>query len=356
MRRREDELHPNDPRHGCTHLWEVWNRDDYDHYRDSVPRFVAEFGFQGPPAWSTLTSVVHDEPMDPFGPQMLIHQKAADGNLKLERGLGTHLPHWNSDADTAQVAMDDWHWLTQLNQARAVRFGIEHFRSHFPLNRGSIVWQLNDNWPVISWAAVDGHQIRKPLWYALREVYRDRFVTLQPRGDEQAPALVLHNDTDQPWSGEVSLSRCEAGGTALASGAVSFELAPRSARTVQLGSELIVPDDPAAEYLLADAGEQNRAWWYFVADPQLRLARPEEALQIEVEPTATGYAVHAAASALVKDLSLFPDRLDPGASVDSALITLAAGESHTFVVQTGCELDPAALAGPPVLRSVNDLC
>jgi beta-mannosidase len=85
-------LHPNDPRSGTMHVWDVWNQADYSTYRDHAPRFAAEFGFQGPPAWSTLTSVVHDEPLDPYGSQMLVHQKAGDGNLKLERGLGEHLP------------------------------------------------------------------------------------------------------------------------------------------------------------------------------------------------------------------------------------------------------------------------
>lgn len=42
---------------------------------------MPEFGFQGPPAWLTLTSVMHDEPLQPYGPQVLVHQKAEDGNL-----------------------------------------------------------------------------------------------------------------------------------------------------------------------------------------------------------------------------------------------------------------------------------
>src|SRR3546814_15438149 len=99
------------------HIWDVWNRVDYSHYRDYQPRFASEFGFQGPPAWSTLEYAVHDEPMDPFGPNMLVHQKATDGNEKLRRGLGEHLPEPHS--------FEDWHWTTQLNQARAVTFGIE---------------------------------------------------------------------------------------------------------------------------------------------------------------------------------------------------------------------------------------
>ena len=36
---------------------------DYTAYRDYSPRFVAEFGFQGPPTWATLTRAIHDEPL-----------------------------------------------------------------------------------------------------------------------------------------------------------------------------------------------------------------------------------------------------------------------------------------------------
>ena len=173
-----DYHHPNDFRSGTMHIWDVWNQLDYTHYRDYPARFVSEFGFQGPAAWSTLFSVVHDQPADPYGTQMLVHQKAHEGNLKLERGLGDHLPAWGSDG---VADMDDWHWLTSLNQARAVAYGIEHFRSLYPRNTGAIVWQLNDNWPVVSWAAVDYAGIRKPLWHALKRVYADRLLTFQPR-------------------------------------------------------------------------------------------------------------------------------------------------------------------------------
>ncbi|KPC69421.1 hypothetical protein ADL26_18285, partial [Thermoactinomyces vulgaris] len=53
-----------------------------------------------------------------------------------------------------------------------------------PHNTGTILWQLNDNWPVVSWAAVDFEGHRKPLWHALRDVYAPRLSTLQPRPSE----------------------------------------------------------------------------------------------------------------------------------------------------------------------------
>ncbi len=349
--------HPNDHRHGTMHVWDVWNKVDYRHYRDYPARFVSEMGFQGPPAWSTLTAVVHDEPMDPRGAQMLLHQKAIDGNLKLAQGLGDHLPMWPTEP---QVDIDDWHWTTQLNQARAVSYGIAHFRSRYPLNRGTVVWQLNDNWPVISWAAVDSHGIRKPLWYALRDVYAERFLTIQPRSDggDERPTLLLHNDSAAPWRGQVMISRRRTVGGAepLAHQEVSFALEPRAATAIRIDDDVFSTSSPAEEYLVADEESAGPAYWYPVEDPQLHLATQAEALDVAAERNGSGYAVRVSASSLVKDLTLFPDRLDPTAGVDTALVTLPAGRSHTFqVTSQQADLDLAALTRRPVLRSANDL-
>ncbi|WP_344840672.1 glycoside hydrolase family 2 protein [Kribbella ginsengisoli] len=336
-------IHPNDERNGTMHIWDVWNQVDYSYYRKYKPRFVSEFGFQGPPAWSTLTSVVHDEPLDPYGEQMLVHQKAFEGNLKLEKGLGDHLPIWKT--------MDDWHWTTQLNQARAIAYGVEHFRSLFPLNTGAIVWQLNDNWPVVSWAAVDGHGVRKPLWHTLKRVYSDRLLSVQPR--EDGLVVAAHNDTDVAWSTEVTVRRRSTakGGEVLASETFVLEVGARDGVLNSLPESVAVAGDAAAEYVEVRAAGGGTAYWYFVEDTQLQVVG--DAYTAEVAATADGYDVTVTATALAKDLALFPDRLEKDAKVDSCLVTLNAGESHTFHVTNASA--PVTPIGKPVLRSANDL-
>lgn len=333
-------VHPNDPAHGTTHIWDVWNQVDYDVYRDYRPRFVSEFGFQGPPAWSTLFSVVHDEPADPYGPLMLVHQKANDGNGKLERGLGAHI--------AAPQSIDDWHWATQLNQARAVRFGIEHFRSLHPLNQGAIVWQLNDCWPVISWAAVDGHGIRKPLWHALRAVYADRLATIQPR--DGGLALVLHNDSDAVWDAAVSVRVLSFEGDVRTATDASASVPARSALALPLD---VSSSDPAGEFVVADMSTGERALWYFDEDPALRLS--PTAVSASAQPADGGFVVRVRANSLAKDVTLLVDRADPAARVDRGLVTLLPGEEAEFRVTAPAGLDPEVFTGPLVVRSANDL-
>ncbi len=329
-----------DDAHGCKHIWDVWNQVDYTVYRDYVPRFVSEFGWQAPPTWATLTRAIHDEPLSPDSPGLLHHQKAVDGNGKLLRGL---LPHFDAPA-----SFDDWHYLTQVNQARAIQVGIEHFRSHRGVCMGAIVWQINDCWPVTSWAAIDGDARRKPLWYAMRDAFADRLLTVQPR--DGAVAVIGVNDTATAWSGDVVLRRVTFDGEVLAEATLPVQVAGRSVGTFPVPAHLANPADPTREVLVATL-DGARAWWFFTEDKHLAYAEPRYRTSVERLPD--GYAVTVTADTLLRDLSLFADRLAADAEVDRCLVTLLPGESVTFQVRTSATLEVADLTREPVLRTVN---
>ncbi|MFF5171353.1 glycoside hydrolase family 2 protein [Micromonospora sp. NPDC000089] len=339
-----EEIHPNDPAHGTMHIWDVWNDDDYTKYREYVPRFVAEFGYQAPPAYATLRRSISDDPLAHDSPGMAHHQKAIDGDLKLQRGLDAHLP--------APADFDDWHYLTQLNQARAIQLGVEHFRSYREVCSGTIVWQLNDCWPVTSWSAIDGDGRRKPLWYALRRAYADRLLTVQPR--DGGLALVAVNETGEAWTAPATVTRLTLTGEPRAKTSVDLDVPAYSAVTVELPADLARPEDARRELLVAEAGDSaERALWFFAEDRDADW--PAARYETTVEPADGGQRVRVTARTVLRDLTLFPDRLDPAAQVDDALVTLLPGESVTFTVTGGGSLDAAALTARPVLRCVNDI-
>lgn len=335
-------IHPNDPDNGSAHQWEHWNRVDYTDYRNHVPRFVAEFGWQGPPTWSTLTRAISDDPLTPESPGMLLHQKALDGNDKLTDGLVTHLPYQN---DT-----EDWHWAMSLNQATAVNVNIEHLRSWSPRNMGTVVWQLNDCWPVTSWAAVDGDGRAKPLLYAMKHGYRDRLVTVQPRGDGLSAVIV--NDSPHEWAGPLQLELRGFAGELVASTTVEVAVAARETVSVAVPAEVAAASVPNAQLLVATLGDERGIWFYVEARDSL-LAAPE--FETAVERTSSGYRVTVTAGTLLRDLSLLVDKLDAAASVDEMLVTLLPGERVTFAVTSAAHVDEAALVSPRVLRSANQL-
>ncbi|PJN27945.1 glycoside hydrolase family 2 protein [Kitasatospora sp. CB02891] len=308
--------HPNDVDHGTHHSWDVWNREDFAEYRATVPRFVAEFGWQAPPAHATLRRALPHETLAADSPGMLHHQKAGDGNGKLRRGLERHFD--------VPDDFDRWHYLTQLIQARAIATGIEHWRSHWPHCAGTIVWQLNDCWPVSSWAAVDGDGRRKPLHHELRRLYADRLLTLQPVDRDGAPRAALVNQSAEPWTTTLRLRRLDTTGRQLAEHTEEITVPPRAVHQLPLPDGMVTDHGASKEYLVADA-DGLRAVHFPTADRQFAYPRPE----FDLDVTAAGDGavdVRITARTLIRDLLLQPDRLHADATADRGLTTLLPGE------------------------------
>ncbi|MEU8675285.1 glycoside hydrolase family 2 protein [Streptomyces sp. NPDC048560] len=326
--------HPNDPRHGTHHSWEVWNRQDYAEYRSSVPRFVAEFGWQAPPAMATLRRALPGEDLAPDSPGMLHHQKAEDGNGKLNRGVARHFVLPEGD-------FDRWHYLTQVVQARAVAAGIEHWRAQWPVCAGTVVWQLNDCWPVSSWAAIDGDGRLKPLYHELRRVYADRLLTLQPEAGGLVVAVV--NQSATPWRTSVALRRWEADGTVVRESVLDVVAEPRSVVRLPVPADLLPAEHSSKEFLVADA-DGLRAVHFPVPDKEF--AYPAARFDVRLEPVAgrsDRVDVVVTAHTLVRDLLLQADRLGPEASTDCGLRTLLPGEETRIGISGHASTDADAV-------------
>ncbi|MFF6823542.1 glycoside hydrolase family 2 protein [Streptomyces longwoodensis] len=337
------EHHPNDPAHGTHHSWEAWNRRDYAEYRAGVPRFVAEFGWQAPPAVATLRRALPGEDLAPDSPGMLHHQKAEDGNGKLDRGIARHFALPDGD-------FDRWHYLAQVVQARAVAAGIEHWRSHWPVCAGTVVWQLNDCWPVSSWAAVDGDGRLKPLYHELRRVYADRLLTVQE--DPEAPVghlvIAVINQSGEAWHPHIGLRRLTADGAVLGSAGLDVAAAPHSVARVVVPHGLLPDATSAKEFLVADA-DGLRALYFPVPDQDFAYTAPryDVVVRSRADDEAGSVDVVVTARTLVRDLLLQADRLGPDATCDAGLRTLLPGESVRLRVrgaaETGANAVQAAL-------------
>jgi beta-mannosidase len=336
------DIDPNADAHGCKHVWDVWNKLDASHYRDHDPRFVAEFGWQGPPTWHTLTESISERPLSLDSPAMRNHQKATDGDLKLARGVAALFGEVED--------FDAWWFATQLVQARAVKTGIEHFRSLRGTCMGTIWWQLNDCWPAVSWSLIDSSGRPKPAWYALREVYRPRLVTVQPRGESLALCAV--NDSRDDWRVEGVVRRLRLDGSTVATMPVHFTAMSSSTVVAILDRVVSDTDDPTREMIVAEVGDE-RAWWWFCPDHQLPLVHPS----LRATATADGddLVIDVTTDVLVRDLVIVPDRLEAGAGVDRQVVSLLPGETARFRVTGLVPRDVPALLERPSCWSVADL-
>ena len=341
------ERHANDDRHGTNHVWDAWNTQDFTVHRRYRPRFVAEYGHCGPATHATLRRALPVSQLRPDSPGMIHRNRAEDGEAKLARRMEEHV--------RVPEDFDDWHYVAQLVQARAIRTAAQWHRASAPRTMGTIVWQLNDCWPVTSWAAIDGDGRRKPLWYELRRAYRDRLLTIQPEGEWTGPGtggalrLVASNETDATWRGRARLRRVTLGGDVQEERTIALDVPPRVTLDVAVIAPAVRPDDAA--FWIVDGEDGQRAEWFDRRDRDI--AYPEPRWRAHVESEGTTHRVTIEAGTLLRDLALFPDRIDRDAEVDEQLVTLLPGERRVFEV-TGCRTDdPEALARHPVLQCAN---
>jgi len=108
-------------------------------------------------------------------------------------------------------------YASQLLQADAIRYGVEHWRRNRGRCMGAIYWQLNDIWPVASWASLDYFGRWKALhYYAKRffapimiscnetgEMTERPFCVAQPEKIKKAARLSIANETLQEIKGTV---------------------------------------------------------------------------------------------------------------------------------------------------------
>ncbi|WRS30391.1 hypothetical protein U6G28_01480 [Actinomycetaceae bacterium MB13-C1-2] len=348
------------PNYGTCHSWEVWNRQDYVHYLDSDPTFMAEFGWQSPPAWSTLVRAV-DVPagvteLDLTSPEVMNHQKAMEGMDKLERGV---VEHFGSEALSSTAA---WHYLTQIVQARAIATGVGHWRSLWPRCQGAFIWQINDCWPVISWAGVDADGHRKPMWYTARAMFADRMFTLKEIEGRLVAFLV--NQTDEPWETNLSERVVNVAGNTIQQEDRAVSIPASSVKTIELS---VTVSSPRQEVAVVDA-EDQREVWIGVPDYDFSYPLPTYVGRFEAVPNADQpeFTLDIHAESLLRELILQADRIHPALVASSEAVTLLPGENHKWVITvrpgaTEEETTDAIMAleeadwSFPVLSSIGDV-
>ncbi len=167
---------PNSPDRGDVHYWQVWHGNrPFSEYRKYYFRYASEFGFQSFPSEKTIETFTDDpKDMNIFSYVMEKHQRQYGANGKIMNYL-QQIYLYPTDFKTLIYA-------SQLLQADAIRYGVEHFRRNRGRCMGAIVWQLNDCWPVISWSSIDYCGRWKALHYAEKRFFAPLMISCQEEG------------------------------------------------------------------------------------------------------------------------------------------------------------------------------
>lgn len=171
----------NEENVGDTHYWGVWHGSEpFTAYRNHHYRFLSEFGFQSFPAVQTIRRFTLPQDRNIFSRVMEMHQRNSAANGKILNYLSqTYLYPKDFEALV---------YCSQLLQADAIRYGVEHFRRFRGTCMGTIVWQLNDIWPVASWSSLDYYGNWKALHYAEKRMFAPVLLSCEEHGEiDQKP-------------------------------------------------------------------------------------------------------------------------------------------------------------------------
>ena len=257
---------PNSGGVGDQHCWDVWHgRGDWKHYADSTARFSSEYGFASSCSLATWDKVIDEWAEDyPFrldDPVLNWHDKTKKGRETFVGYVRLHYPEPESLAD--------WVYYSQLNQRDAMRAGVEHYRRS-TFCRGSLIWQLNDCWPVQSWSILDSDGHYKAVAYELRRLYDDQLLSIWRHNDQIKVHAVNDGEAD---AGIVSLDayHLQTGEHLLKLAEAQFDIGEDDRKVVVEASVsgLSVPDT----ILVATWGD-NHAWQLLAEPKQARLPDP----------------------------------------------------------------------------------
>lgn len=167
---------PNDENRGDNHYWDVWHGEKpFTEYRKFFFRYASEFGFQSFPCLKSVEQFTLPDDRNIFSRVMERHQRNQAANGKILSYLSQTFRYPNS--------FDDLLYASQLMQAEAIRYGVEHWRRNRGRCMGAIIWQLNDIWPVASWASIDYYGRWKALHYAAKRFFAPVMISAEEEGE-----------------------------------------------------------------------------------------------------------------------------------------------------------------------------
>lgn len=173
---------------GDMHYWSVWHENkSFDNYRSVKPRFCSEFGFQSYTSLPVIQGFAEPKDMNIASPVIELHQKNAGGN---ERIAGTMFRYFRFPRDFANFV-----YLSQIQQGLAIKTAVDYWRSLKPHCMGTLYWQLNDTWPVASWASLNHGGSWKALHYMARRFFQPVGVAAIPSEDGRSINFSMVNDT-----------------------------------------------------------------------------------------------------------------------------------------------------------------
>lgn len=218
---------------GDCHYWQVWHGNlPFTEYRRHFFRYLSEFGFESFPCEKTVNSFTLPEDRNIFSRTFEMHQRCKGANKKILNYLG--------DTFLYPTEFGTLLYASQLLQAEAIRYGVEHMRRHRGRCMGALYWQLNDIWPVASWASIDYYGRYKALQYVAKRFFAPVMISCAEIGETTTrPYVVMLKDYDYTTQARIVVTNET---TSDVNGTINWELRSADSKIITIGNaDVTVP-------------------------------------------------------------------------------------------------------------------
>ncbi len=317
---------------GDMHYWRVWHEGcSFDAYYEVKPRFCSEFGYQSFNSLESVEGYCPPEDRNITAPTMEWHQRNDGGNRRINEMFSRY---FRMPVGFAQTL-----YLSQVQQSLAIKTAVEYWRTLRPQCMGALYWQLNDIWPVASWASVEYGGRWKQLHHHARRFFQPVAAFIHQRKDASEGEIVeawMVNDEPHEAEVAVELALCGFDGTPGKSETLRVRVAAGSA--LRLGRWKVD---------------------HFCADDA---ARQRQFLHTALNGTVGGQAiVHANTHVFTEYKRCRLADATVTATVDGAKVTLTTDKPAFYVMasaQAGAEFDDNSftlLPGKPRTLTLRDM-
>ncbi|MFP4471684.1 MAG: beta-mannosidase [Bacteroidales bacterium] len=315
--------HEESRRTGDSHYWGVWwGEEPFEIYKERVPRFMSEYGFQGMPPLKTIESFTLPE-------DRVIGSEIMESHQKHPRG--TELIHTYMERDyQSPSTFEDYIYVSQLVQAEGIRTAIEAHRRAMPYCMGTLYWQLNDCWPVTSWSSVDYYGRWKALHYFVKEAFAETMIS--PVFENDSISVFIVSDSYNDITGSLRLQLMDFEGKLLWQTNHAIQLdGPGSGKVIAASAGKILRDsDRRTVMLIADFMKNGQIiasnFLYFEKPKDLRLSHASP--DIQIKKTVKGYEIEINSQNLIKNLALRQSSII--GHFDKNFIDIIPGRSTVF--------------------------
>lgn len=282
---------------GDMHYWGVWwGKAPFESYNKNVGRFMSEYGFQGFPALTTINKVTLPGDRNLQSPVLKSHQKHPEGFEIIDEYMKRDYKIPDN--------FESYAYVSQLLQAEGMKTAIEAHRRAKPYCMGTLFWQLNDCWPVISWSCHDYYGSKKASYYWLKNEYATVLVSSNIEKANFRVSII--SDSLNSISAQLNMRLIDFSGKAILTKNIPVMIQPNSSR-IFFSNTLtnIIGDNNSGSLVMimeVKSGEKilSRNLEYFVSPKELSLDPP--VISKEIQETENGYSIRLTSDKLAKNI------------------------------------------------------